>query len=110
MSEDNNIYKILNAVRERPGMWIKDGIRLSDLQPIIHGYETALDMHGIVESGPKFRQREFGDWLYKKTGIGAALGWAHIINEKYPDPNIAFTKFFEYLDEYRTLKSSELED
>lgn len=99
----NNIYDFLEAVRQRPSMYVTDGNRLSDLELMVWGYQAALSAHGIVEPNPKFDQNEFGNWLYKKTGIGAALGWSHILDEKYSNPNIDFTKFFEYLDEYKLL-------
>jgi len=96
-----NIYAFLKSVQKRPGMFVRDGNNLSDLTTMLHGYEIALRMHNIEESGSNFTQREFTDWLHRKTRIGGALGWAHIIQEIESESDAAFRKFFELVDEYK---------
>jgi hypothetical protein len=83
-------------------MWIGDGAdQLARLETMTHGYYAALSQHGIVEDGLALNESKFADWLHRKTGIGGALGWSYIINQKYPDPDVAFQQFFVLLDEYR---------
>ena len=99
MKSNGHAYDWLDKIQKRPSMYIRDGNDLSDIETMMHGYYIALEMHGIIEDVPSLKQ--FASWVYKRTGIGAALGWAHIIYEMHPDPETAFLKFFEYIEEYK---------
>jgi len=102
MSQTRDVYDYLDAIRKRPDMFFsEDEDRLTSIEILLHGYYAALSFHNIIEGVPELNRSNFADWLYRKTGIGGALGWAHIINELHSDPQDAFDSFFEYLEEYR---------
>ena len=105
MKNEGSIYAWLEEVRKRPGMFVTDGNNLADLETLIWGYHMALKQHGIIEKGPKFETRDFIQWLHVQTGTGGALGWSNILNEKYPNPELAFQKFWEYIEEYKNFKN-----
>ena len=106
MSQTRNVYDYLEEIQKRPDMFFsEDEDRLTSIEILLHGYYAALSSHNIIEDVPELNKSKFADWLYRKTGIGGALGWAHIINELHPDPEDAFEAFFKYLEVYRLEKN-----
>ena len=97
-----NVYDWLYGIRDRPEMWLVQGKdRLQTIETLTHGYYAALSKHNISEDVPELNNSKFSNWLHEKTGIGAALGWSHIIYELHTDEGDAFESFFVYLEEYR---------
>ncbi|MDP9841866.1 hypothetical protein J2853_001077 [Streptosporangium lutulentum] len=53
---------MLDQVRLRPSMWIRQG-SLQDLQNILIGYATALSVHGVDEPFELSPGGPFSEWL-----------------------------------------------
>ena len=102
MTQDRNIFEWLDAVREKRAMYAQS---LWDLENVIHGYYTALGIHRIGESVPQMTPGHFGVWLHEKTAWSLNRGWARAIAENTePDVEAVFQRFFESVDQFRTLK------
>jgi len=102
MIEAQNIFDWLDMVRARRSMFAHS---LAELENMIHGYYTALGVHRIGESVPQLTQGHFGVWLREKTGWSLSAGWAHaIVQNTQPDVEAEFQRFFEFVDQFRTLK------
>jgi hypothetical protein len=75
-----------------------------ELEAMIHGYYTALDLHNIFESGPRLTQGHFGVWLREVTGWSQSSGWAYAIEENSSASNSdVYVQFFSFIDQYREL-------
>jgi hypothetical protein len=96
-----NVFDWLDCVRARPSMYLRDG-SLRELENLLWGYYTALQIHGIVEEVPAMN-RHFLHWLYHRTGWPCSLGWAYAIGTRHPSPDEALAAFFCFVDEYRRL-------
>jgi hypothetical protein len=71
-----NLIKMLDSVRQRPGMYIGEPT-LEKLSSFVYGYKQAMYEQGIEES-PKIDFTEFSNWVRKKHGYpGSAVsaGW-----------------------------------
>jgi hypothetical protein len=110
MSEDNdqwsssNLFEFLDKVEKRPGMYVGGETartRLDSLEDLIHGYETALAVHGITEQGTDFI-RDFADYLRSEFGWSMSCGPIAAIRVACNDDDIAWTRFWTLLREYRT--------
>jgi hypothetical protein len=102
---DQNVFTWLDSIRARPSMYIGSSFR--DLVTLVHGYYTALRVHGIVEPVPHM-DRHFLGWLYYHTGWSTCRGWAFAIEQRYPEFDKALACFFEFVDEYRKLQPTSL--
>ncbi len=102
MIEAQNIFDWLDMVRDRRSMYAHS---LTELENMIHGYYTALGVHRISESVPAMTQGHFGVWLREKTGWPLSSGWACAIAQNTEaDVEAVFRTFFEFVDQFRTLK------
>ncbi|WP_242000058.1 hypothetical protein [Streptomyces klenkii] len=98
--EWRDIYEVLENVRQRPGMWVRNG-SLRELSILLWGYHLALRVHGVNErfdfdpaTGP------FAQWLGRTRGWSMSCGWATVIEENAGEiPPLEV--FFELLDEWR---------
>lgn len=71
----------LDRVRAGPGMYVDEENRpVRRLEALIHGYYTALSVHGIVESVPAMTNH-FSTWLRRHTGWSLSRGWGAAIEE-----------------------------
>jgi hypothetical protein len=108
MSKNGNIYDWLDQVRKRPSMYFRDEEdKLATLEKMVFGYYAALFEHGIKETVPRLDRSHFAEWLGENAKISSALGWCYIINQMHPNPEEAFDKFFEYIEEYRNHSSND---
>ncbi|MGW4211562.1 hypothetical protein ACWEIJ_26450 [Lentzea sp. NPDC004789] len=99
LSEHADVYGLLQEIRLRPGMWIREG-RLPELETTLRGYGMALEVHGIGEQFPFGAHGAFNDWLAARFGWGMSCGWAHAI-EQNAGPEDPLELFFRLVDEYR---------
>ncbi|MCP2094564.1 hypothetical protein LV78_002537 [Actinosynnema pretiosum] len=88
---------MLREIALRPRMWVRS---LSELEALLWGYGTALQVHGIAEPYPFNSSRAFSDWLRARFGWGMAPGWARAIEEHAGDEE-PFEVFFRLVEEYR---------
>lgn len=98
-----SVYDMLDVVRTRDSMMIRDR-SLDEIETLVDGYFTCVQMHRVRQNYGRFRPfdgQDFLAWLYERTGWSASSGFAHAINSHVPDPDEAFDRFFELLDEYR---------
>src|SRR5262245_35937231 len=100
-----NVFSWLDHVRARPGMYLRDGCSLRDLETLLGGYYAGLGMHGIVEDVPQMSVH-FRSWLYYRTGWSCNCGWAFAIEQHHcpKDADKALATFFRLVDEYRQLR------
>lgn len=96
-----NVFGLLHEVRRRPGMFFRD---LSELQAMIHGYYTGIEMYGIHEDLPRMTMSHFGTWLNHKTKWSTCAGWAYAIEQNTNSEQEAIDTFFDFVDRYRELK------
>lgn len=97
----SNLYKTLQKIREKPGMYIGKP-SLSDLFMFIVGYEFArgeLEIE-LTKEEEDFHQK-FQPWLQEKYQIKTVNSWAKIISVYSVDEKEGFEKFFKLLDEFQ---------
>ncbi|MER5477009.1 hypothetical protein ABT026_08495 [Streptomyces sp. NPDC002734] len=103
-SELNDVYDLLDAIRLRPGMWVRGG-SLLHLDSMLMGYRIALNPHGVGEDWPFWspgNPGSFTDWLWRRLGRHSSLGWAaEIEREAQAADQPAMDLFFSLFDEYR---------
>ena len=104
-------YKMLDTMRKRPGMWLGTP-DITKLRTYIDGYLHAV--HDLENKNAKPQTTLFPldfkfmhEFARIKTGsYGSAAGWANLILEECGgDERAALERFFEYLDEFRSLKA-----
>lgn len=95
------VFAWLDRVRARPGMYVDENSPVRGLEALIHGYYTALSVHGIVESVPAMTNH-FSTWLRRRTGWSLSRGWGAAIEENATRRD-ALATFFSYVDAYRRL-------
>ncbi len=96
-----NVFGVLHEVRRRPGMWVRN---LCELEAMLDGYYTGIEMYGIHEDVPRMTRSHFGIWLRHKTIWSTCAGWARIIEDKTDSYQEGIDTFFEFVDQYRQLK------
>lgn len=96
-----NVFGWLEFVRLRPGMFVRGG-SLHELQTLLAGYDTALNIHGVDEGVP--RMDHFSAWLLHHTGWPLALGWATAIERHPVNGESAMDTFFRLASQYRQLR------
>ncbi|GAA0418473.1 hypothetical protein [Streptomyces luteireticuli] len=104
--EWRDVYDLLEQVRQRPGMWVRDG-SLRELSVLLLGYHLALGVHGIDErfdfdpaAGP------FAQWLSWTRGWSLSCGWVTAIEENAGEvPPLG--AFFQLLDEWQASVAAE---
>ena len=102
MNQPDNVFEWLDLVRERRSMYAQS---LAELESMIHGYYSALDVHQITESVPSMKQGQFGVWLRVETGWSLSAGWAYVIEQnKETDVDGIFQQFFSFVDRYRVIQ------
>ena len=111
---DNILYRMLDRLRERPGMWLGT-VDIDTLKTYISGYRAALTDAGVCTEDPKSALFPLDFWFMhefakiKTNSYESTSGWAHLIREECGgDGKIALERFFEYLDEFRSLKAVSL--
>jgi hypothetical protein len=104
LAEMRDVYDLLEEVRLRPGMWVRDR-SLQHLDSMLLGYRMALAVHGSEESFDFWTpgtQSPFDAWLTKRMGEHTSLGWSTVIErEAEAAGRSAMELFFELLDEFR---------
>ena len=87
-----NIFTLLDNIKKRPNMYIKDK-SLKDLEALIAGYYMGLYNHKIVENVPEMTHH-FSIWILSKYGWSTSTGWANAIIEHSEKQN-PFDLFFK---------------
>lgn len=97
-----SVFEWLDEVRKRPSMFVGDKVSaLTVIAGYLYGYYVAMDIHGILEPGPRLAQEHFSTWLRLRGYREFASGWASVLQDAHG--SAAFDKFFELADEYRTV-------
>ncbi len=102
------VFELLDAARERPGMFGIDDQNLEPLELMIWGYQRALHTHGLDLDVPGFGQ-VFLCWVRLRRGWSMSRGWAHALARHARKGRTPAQLFFELVDEYRQLKPRVLE-
>jgi hypothetical protein len=97
LTEGENLYTMLDKIRQRPAMWIGE-TSITSLHTFIHGYEMALNDER--ETQPPFSG--FNDFVGRFYGKYTTAGWKNLIlNDHNGNEEEALTRFYELLDDYR---------
>ena len=96
-----HVFDWLDRVRARPGMYVGDATAVRDLESLVHGYYSALHVHGLVEPVPSM-DRHFSTWLRIRRKWSLSCGWGLAI-EEHSKPGQALINFFRLTDQYRRL-------
>ncbi|WP_174887240.1 hypothetical protein [Streptomyces abyssomicinicus] len=107
-SELNDVYELLDAIRLRPGMWVRGG-SLLHLDSMLVGYRIALNLRDVDDDWPFWspgKPGPFSDWLWQRLGRHSSLSWAaEIEREAQAADQSAMDLFFSLFDEYRAERS-----
>lgn len=100
----NTYYELFDLVRTRPKMYLgNNGITLTALTAFVTGYHFAYFYNGLElgEGTPPYSH--FTHWItYRLFGRSNSLPWEFM--EEELGPSVAFSTFFEMLDEFRSLQ------
>jgi len=99
---DKHFFKILKAIKKRPGMYIYP-INLSSLRNFISGYNCSKSLFEDTVCVLSRMSPSFNEWLAnkeKKMIFSTGNGWVEIIEFNSKTDQEAFEKFFDYLEEY----------
>ncbi|WP_406518209.1 hypothetical protein [Streptomyces sp. NBC_00826] len=100
VEEWRDVYDLLDAVRQRPNAWVRNG-SLQELAVMMFGYHLALQVHDADEEFPFHRgSGGFAAWLSRTRGWSMATGWDAAIVENLPGES-PLDAFFRLVDEYR---------
>lgn len=92
MSENENIFDLIDKIEERTSMWIPDK-SIESLSNLLFGYLTCLKIHDIIEKNvPDFNY--FSDWLKQEFDWNLVYGWADAIKNNCTDSEDPLTRFF----------------
>lgn len=98
------IYDLFDLVRTRPKMYLgNNGITLTALMALVTGYNFACFYNGVelYEGTPPYSH--FVHWItYRLFGKPSSLPWEFM--EDQLGQSVAFSTFFEMLDEFRSLQ------
>ncbi|MFJ5924665.1 hypothetical protein ACIQF6_18900 [Kitasatospora sp. NPDC092948] len=97
--ELQNVYDVLEHVRQRPGMFVRNG-SLDELGLLLSGYGLALRIHGVDEQFDLDPAGPFAQWLSWTRGWPMVCGWAMAIEQNRGDEP-PLEAFFRLLDEWR---------
>lgn len=104
MSEFSSVYKILAALRQRPGMFlgpVEDPCKFSALQAFLSG----LSFSDLDPGSPSVW--EFGRWITRRIdGISTTMPWSWLV--KQIGPMGVYEAYFTYLDEYKACRETAL--
>ncbi|MGW7046571.1 hypothetical protein ACWGDT_28545 [Streptomyces avermitilis] len=106
LSELPDVYGLLEEVRLRPSMWVRDR-SLQHLNSMLTGYRVALGIYAIDEPYDFWNpgsQGPFTEWLWTQPDMpnSSALGWATEIERAAERANRpALDVFFDLLDQFR---------
>ncbi len=93
----DNLYQVLDKIRQRPAMYTGE-YSLSSIYHFINGFYVARD-HETHET-PSFDG--FNDFVGKFYGKYTTAGWKNLIlSDHYGNEGEALTRFFELLHEFR---------
>ncbi|MCU0545686.1 MAG: hypothetical protein MUE44_26550 [Oscillatoriaceae cyanobacterium Prado104] len=99
------IYDLFDLVRTRPKLYLgNNGITLTALMAFVIGYESACFYNGIKidEGTPPYWH--FVNWIpHRLFGESNTLPW-DIMEDQFGQ-SVAFSTFFEMLDEFRSLQA-----
>lgn len=99
-------YELLSHIERRPGMYFgPDEHFWSGLEGCLLGYDAACVVHGhpqLLVGLP------FARWIKtsKRVRIGGpSIGPFALVRSNFPDPAVAWKRFFQWFREYHTLTS-----
>lgn len=82
------------------------GRQLRELESLLFGYGSAVELHGIDEPGRRFVQT-FNGYLRERFGWSTNRGPMAAIIDNSPTPDEAWSRFWELVDEFRRDSSFE---
>jgi hypothetical protein len=103
ITDISDIYGVFDSIRARPGMWVPDK-SLGTIELMTHAYGVALSVHNVTEPGLDFNQR-FRNYLYRRFRWSMSCGWARAITERSTNPDVAFDRFFNLLNQFRRFEA-----
>ena len=93
--------ELLQAIRQRPGLYFGDGPLLTSLHAFLLGHQIGS---GNDPSSPFALPSDFTGWVAYRTGASRSLHLIAMFHSVLPDEKQAFTRFFELLEEHRSRK------
>lgn len=99
-----NFYDCIFHIEKRPKMFFSE-VNTSSLEAFIHGYLQALNCYSdrVSNSGCEFR--EFNGWVQCRLHSDRnAAGWRYLLLEHYEKDEVAFSKFFDFVREFKLRK------
>lgn len=100
-----NLFEVLEVIKYRPVLFIGDR-KISTLWNFIQGYQFSLTMNKWNENSfPNFGW--FSTWIKGRidSEYDLSAGWKrHILTNLNDDEDLAFEKFFHYLEEFKSSK------
>lgn len=97
--------ELLGCIRKRPAMFVGE-FSLSKLNCFLDGYRGALWNHGL-NGQYRMIPREFHEFVSRKYGLSASMGYVRMILQQIPDGKEAVELFFRLLDEFLELNGFE---
>jgi len=92
VSKIENIFDLIDEIKQRPSMFIPDK-SIESLSNLLFGYLTCLKIHYIIEKNvPDFNY--FSDWLKQEFDWNLVYGWAYAIKKNCTDSEDPLTRFF----------------
>ncbi len=101
----SDLYQFLQVIRARPGLYVLDQ-SLQQLETMLHGYCSALDVHDVDEFGVGFNAR-FRRHLRHRFSWSTSAGWAAAIVEHSENQSDAFGHFYRLLDDFKRVRDAE---
>ena len=112
-SEDD-FYQMMKSIKKRPGMYLGTA-DINLLYAFLVGFNLAHNMTGAYKPKSQTSLFPLKFWFMhefakvKKKAGSSVAGWKNIIlSECGNDPRVALDRFFEYYDEFCTLKAKSI--
>ncbi len=104
--DTGEIYELLDAIRQRPAMYISPSDSITALYNFLSGHLFLGNQKSLKSSRSLFY--EFGNWVAMKCGFyESTLGWRNmLLRSNDNDETKAFHSFFDLLEEFKSRKAT----
>ncbi|MTI41397.1 hypothetical protein [Fulvivirga lutimaris] len=103
----NKIYEILEVIRRKPHFYLTSK-SITSLQNFLNGYLLMAGFSNDAYNSGDPKIDDFKYWILNKSSTQDGVGNPYsntLLLECKGDEELAFERFFEYLDEFRKLKN-----